>query len=94
MDPPVDRKLLDILVCPVTHQPLQRLSADGLAALNQAIARGEIHLPDGSVPASPWTEALVTADQRSAYRVDDGIPVLLAEEALAVAQLPFFAARG
>jgi uncharacterized protein YbaR (Trm112 family) len=35
-------------------------------------------------------EGLVTHDRRTVYRVEDGIPVLLADEALAVSQVPDF----
>ena len=34
----MDRKLLDILACPATRQPLAMLDAKGLSALNAAIA--------------------------------------------------------
>ena len=33
----MDRKLLDILACPATRQPLAVLSRPGLDALNRAI---------------------------------------------------------
>ena len=36
----MDRKLLDILCCPTTKQPLALLNKAELAALNQAIAAG------------------------------------------------------
>jgi len=35
-------------------------------------------------------EALVTRDRKLAYRIDDGIPVLLVEEAIALGQVPDF----
>ena len=35
-------------------------------------------------------QALVTRDRKAVYRVDDGIPVLLAEEAIATAQVDGF----
>ena len=41
--------------------------------------------------AGPLREALVTRDRTLAYRVDDGIPVLLAEEGMATAQAAGFA---
>ena len=43
----MDRKLLDILACPATRQPLAMLDATGLAALNSAIAAGGIVRGDG-----------------------------------------------
>ena len=86
----MDRKLLDILACPATRQPLARLEARGLELLNQAVAAGALKRIDGSVQAEPLREALVTRDRRLAYRVDDGIPVLLVEEGIATGQVPDF----
>ena len=86
----MDRKLLDILACPATRQPLSLLGRNGLDALNRAIAEGKVRRADDSPQAEPLREALVTRDQRLVYRVDDGIPVLLADEAIATGQVPDF----
>ena len=83
----MDRKLLDILACPATRQPLSLLDRAGLEALNQAIADGGVRRADDSLQAEPLREALVTRDHRLVYRIDDGIPVLLAEEAIATGQV-------
>lgn len=86
----MDRKLLDILVCPASRQPLALLDKAGLEALNRAIAGGGVLRIDDSPQAEPLREALVTHDRKTLYRVDDGIPVLLVEEAIATAQVPGF----
>ena len=86
----MDRKLLDILVCPATRQPLSLLEKNGIDALNRAIAAGGVTRADDTAQAEPLREALVTRDRRTVYRVDDGIPVLLAEEGLATAQVADF----
>lgn len=86
----MDRKLLDILVCPTSRQPLALLEPAGLEALNQAIAAGGVKRGDDAAQTGPLREALVTRDRRTAYRVDDGIPVLLAEESIATAQVGGF----
>ncbi|HEY5803959.1 MAG TPA: Trm112 family protein [Lysobacter sp.] len=86
----MDRKLLDLLVCPTTRQPLQLLDSKGLQALNAAIQAGGIVRGDGTAQAADVQEALVTRDRKIAYRIDDGIPVLLAEEAIATAQVDAF----
>ncbi|MGO4221048.1 Trm112 family protein [Lysobacter sp. TAF61] len=86
----MDRKLLDLLVCPTTRQPLQLLDGRGLQALNDAIQAGGIVRGDGSAQAAAVKEALITRDRKIAYRIDDGIPVLLAEEAIATAQVDAF----
>lgn len=89
----MDRKLLDILCCPTTRQSLSLLDSRGLEAANRAIAAGGVTRADGSAQAEPLREVLVTQDRRTLYRVDDGIPVLLAEEAIATSQLTDFPAR-
>lgn len=79
----MDRKLLDLLVCPATRQPLALLDKPGLEALNRAIAAGSVHRTDDTAQTEPVREALITRDRKTIYRVDDGIPVLLIEEGIA-----------
>ena len=86
----MDRKLLDLLVSPDTRQPLFLLEGPGLEALNRAIAGGTVARADGTPQSQPLREALVTADRKQVFRVEDGIPVLLTEEAIATAQIADF----
>ncbi|MFG6085284.1 Trm112 family protein [Stenotrophomonas indicatrix] len=86
----MDRKLLDLLVSPDTRQPLSLLDGKGLEALNRAIAAGTVNRADGNPLTQPLREALVTRDRKQVFRVDDGIPVLLAEEAIPTAQIADF----
>ena len=86
----MDRKLLDILACPATRQPLAMLETRGLEALNQAIHAGGIRRVDDSPQSEPLREALVTRDRKRVYRIDDGIPVLLVEEGIATGQVAGF----
>ena len=88
----MDRKLLDLLACPATRQPLGLLESRGLQALNGAIGAGGILREDGSPQAEPLREALVTRDRKRVYRIDDGIPVLLAEEGIPTGQVADFPA--
>lgn len=78
----MDRKLLDLLACPTTRQPLRMLDGTRLDALNRAIDEGRVRRGDGAPHSARVDAALCTDDGRIAYRVDDGIPVLLAEESL------------
>ncbi|MCC7247526.1 MAG: Trm112 family protein [Lysobacter sp.] len=78
----MDRKLLDILACPATRQPLALLEAAGLAAMNRAIEAGAVKRADGNAHSEPLREALITRDRKLVYRIDDGIPVLLIEEGM------------
>jgi uncharacterized protein YbaR (Trm112 family) len=86
----MDRKLLDILACPATRQPLAVLEARGLEAMNQAIRSGGVRRVDDSPQSEPLREALVTRDRKRVYRIDDGIPVLLVEEGIATGQVADF----
>jgi uncharacterized protein YbaR (Trm112 family) len=86
----MDRKLLDILCCPTSKQPLALLNGGELAALNQAITAGAVKRADGERQAQSLREGLITRDHRIIYRVDDGIPVLLADEAIATSQIADF----
>ena len=86
----MDRKLLDLLVCPTTRQSLAMLDGRGLKSLNAAIATGGVVSAEGNPQTQPVREALITRDRALVYRVDDGIPVLLAEEAIATRQVEGF----
>ncbi|WP_363797881.1 Trm112 family protein [Lysobacter firmicutimachus] len=83
----MDRKLLDLLVCPTTRQPLLPLESRGLQALNAAIAAGAVVRGSGDAQSQTLREALVTRDRKIVYIVDDGIPLLDAENAIAAAQI-------
>jgi uncharacterized protein YbaR (Trm112 family) len=88
----MDKKLLDILVCPATRQPLALLDKAALEAVNRAVAAGGVVRGDDSAQSEPLREALITRDRKTVYRVDDGIPVLLIEEGIATRQIADFPA--
>lgn len=87
----MDRKLLDILCCPTSKQPLALLGSSELDRVNRAIIAGGVVRADGSPQADTIKEGLITRDHKLLYRVDDGIPVLLADEAIATTQIADFA---
>ncbi|ALN84907.1 MULTISPECIES: Trm112 family protein [Lysobacter] len=86
----MDRKLLDLLVCPTTRQPLFPLESRGLQALNAAIAAGGLVRGGGEAQSEALREALITRDRKIVYIVDDGIPLLDSENAIATAQVSDF----
>ncbi len=74
---PMQKKLLTILRCPVTHKGLSLMRPDALSRLNAAIESGDVRNRDGQAVTAPLGEALVTDDGKLSYPVADGIPVLL-----------------
>ena len=83
----MDKRLLTILRCPVSHKGLSVLKKDQLQRINAAIQAGSLVNQDGSKPAEPLSEALVSDDGKRAYPVVDGIPVLLEGESIAMEQV-------
>ena len=84
---PIDKKLLDILVCPVTKQPVFPLEPALLEKLNALVADGKIELLDGSVVSEAVQEALITRNKTTIYRVENGIPIMLEDQGIAADQL-------
>ena len=83
----MDKRLLTILRCPISHQGLAVLKKDELARINVAIEAGELVNHEGAAIAKQLTEALITDDGKRIYPVDDGIPVLLEDESISMEQL-------
>ena len=82
-----DRKLLDIICCPVTHVPLKVLPRGELQQLNQLIDAGRIKARDDATVRGSWEAGLITEDGKLAYPIRDGIPVLLEESAVHMSQV-------
>ena len=83
----MDKRLLTILRCPVTHKGLSILKKDTLEQINAAIQQGELKNREGELLAEPLAEALITDDGKRVYPIDDGIPVLLEGESISMEQL-------
>lgn len=86
----MDKRLLDILCCPTTRAPLRMLSTAERDAVNQAIEAGLVQDAGGRACSRVFGEALITRDGRTIYRIDDGIPVMLADEAIAASAIDGF----
>ena len=86
----MDRKVIDLLCAPRTAQRLSLLDSKGLDALNRAIGAGTVTNLEGTALVQPLREALLTQDRKQIFRINDGIPVLLPEEAIDTAQIVDF----
>jgi len=86
----MDKRLLDILCDPVTRVPLKLLSKLQLERLNQAIRDQQVQTTAGHPWSQELSAGLISMDGKVMYRIDDGIPVLLAEEGIGTTQLHDF----
>jgi len=87
---PIDRKLLEILRCPVTKQQVFPLTKQQLTAINQSIAAGDLVHVGGSAIDSPLEEGLVTENKNRVYRIEQDIPVMLEDESILTDQVEGF----
>ncbi len=83
----MDKRLLTILRCPVTHKGLSLARSATLHAVNAAIKSGDLCNRDGETLDEPLSEALITDDGKVMYPVADGIPVLLEGASINLEQL-------
>lgn len=83
----MEKRLLNILRCPVTHKGLSVARRETLSRLNNAIQSGGVRNQDGTVLGEQLSDALITDDSKLMYPIADGIPVLLEGESISLDQL-------
>lgn len=81
----MDEKFLSLLRCPRTGEELRVADPRELAECNESIQEGTLNNAAGQQLAKAMEGALVSAGGRWLYPVSDGIPVLLVEEAVPLA---------
>lgn len=81
---PVSEELLEILVCPETHQPVKPAPQEILDALNARVRSHELRNRGGERVEKELREGLVREDGRVVYPVDDDIPVMLIDESIEI----------
>ena len=78
----IDKDLLEILVCPENHQKLVLLSDAELARVNDRILASDVRDKSGTAITAPLGGGLLREDLLMLYKIVDGIPVLLIDEAI------------
>ena len=80
----MDSEMLSILCTPDNREPLEGASEELLLNVNEKIAQGTVKTAGGTLVSETLEEALVSKDGKKLYPVKNGIPILLADEAIAL----------
>jgi uncharacterized protein YbaR (Trm112 family) len=80
--PMLDKELLEILVCPENHMPLREADSRTIARLNALAEAGRLKNRAGRQVDHPLEAGLVRKDNQVLYLIQEGIPVLLVDEAI------------
>lgn len=78
----IDEDFLAKLRCPATHKPLRAMTPQERDALGAAIRAGGVTTRGGRHVEEAIPEGLVPEDEQFVYPIDEGIPILLTEEAI------------
>ncbi len=76
--------LLNVLVCPEDRTPVRLATPEEITGLNTRIAEGSLKRRSGAPVTEPLDAVLIRVDGRVGYEVQDGIPLMLMEEGLAL----------
>jgi uncharacterized protein YbaR (Trm112 family) len=80
----IDSQLLEMLVCPDDHSPLQVAEEALISDLNTRIIAGGVVNVGGEAVEKPLVSGLVRQDGALLYPIIDHIPVLLKGEGIVV----------
>ncbi|MFA6546572.1 MAG: hypothetical protein WCS99_19305 [Limisphaerales bacterium] len=81
----MNAELLAILRCPETRQTLAVAEVAVVEKLNAQVAAGQLRNAAGQPVTAKLDGGLVRADGRALYPVRNNVPVLLVDEAIAMA---------
>jgi uncharacterized protein YbaR (Trm112 family) len=79
---PIDKELLEILVCPESKQTLSLASEQILDGLNSEIDSARLRNRGGNVVEKRIDEGLLREDGKILYIIDDSIPIMLIDQSI------------
>ncbi len=82
----IDPELLNILVCPQTHQPVALADEALVRRVNENIAAGTARNGEGRAIEEPVDGGLVREDGRVLYPIRDELPIMLIDEAIVIGE--------
>ena len=80
----IDKELLGMLACPETKEPVRLAEDEMIAGLNSRIERGEVVNRGGKTVEKKIDGGLVREDGAYLYPIEDDIPIMLIDEAIAL----------
>lgn len=83
----IDPNLLKRLICPLTRQPVHLAPAEMVSKANVARTRNKLVNRVGNPVTHPLDGGLLREDGTMLYAICDGIPIMLPDEGIPVAQL-------
>ena len=78
----IDKELLEILACPEDKTPVHMAEQTIIDQINGRIEKGEIKNRGGETVENPLDGGLIREDGAFLYPIDDGIPIMLIDEAI------------
>lgn len=78
----IDQKLLEILACPETKEPVSSADEEMIANINAAIAAGTLQNRAGETVRERIDGGLVREDRKYLYPIRDEIPIMLIDEGI------------
>ena len=82
----MDEKLLEIMCCPETHQPLARAGAELIDDLNKRIQAGTLIDRVDEKITEPIDGGLIREDGRILFPIRRDIPVMLIDQGIPLGQ--------
>ena len=80
----LDKKLLDLLVCPDNRSAVQMASPDLINKVNNLITSGQLKNRAGKLISNTLEAGLIRADGKVLYPVRDDIPLMLVDEGIEI----------